>query len=196
MPISRSFLQTLDKRSAQYVYCHAAWRRSRGKKEATEPYGGILNPELALDLAMTVMVKLSRVEDMNEQGLALLESGKNYSSASEEELCLMVHYLVEEADDPLAAKKLLCGMLEVPTDAILEVVSSTADEYLVEFRESLVIPRETDKALERKIVSAMSNGVTATTLREIFRSRGGLCTKDGAFISVLIGKKGGAIYNF
>lgn len=196
MPITRSFLQSLDQTSAYYVFCHAAWRRSRGKKEATVPYGGILNPELALDLAATIVQKISRVEEMNDQGLALLERGKDYYSANENELCLMIHYIIESADDPETAKKCLLGMLDIPPGAALELSAATSQEYLSQFREQLVKERKSDGPLERKIVRAINSGATPTMLEEIYRSRGGLVTKDGMFIVVTICDTRGITYEF
>ena len=196
MPISRTFLQSLDPASAYYVFCHAAWRRSRGKKEASVPYGGIQNPELALDLAATIVLKISRVEEMNEQGLTLLKDGKDYYKANENELCLMIHHIVEDADDAETAKKCLIGMLDIPPSAALEMSTMSREDYLQQFRKKFAEERAGDSPLERKIVRAVRSGATEVMLEEIYRSRGGLVTKDGMFITVVIRDTRGTIYEF
>lgn len=194
MPITRSYLNELDRSSAYYVLCHAAWRRSRGKKISSATYGGIRNPVIALDLAVSVVSKIARVEEMNEEGKALLESGMTYANADTNEIALMVHYLTESSEDVEAVYKSLLGMLEVPTKCLV-VWCSPPEDYLADFNQEVVKTKEQSR-LARKIAAAINSGASAAMIAEIFRSRGGLVIGNGSFVSVDIVDRHGATLTF
>lgn len=196
MKVTRSMLRSLSPVSAQYVVLHAKWRKSRGKKLPSASYGNIRNPELALDLARSVIQRLGKVDEYDNHGRELLEWGLNYYTASPDDLCLMLHYLIRDAVDGEMAGKCVIGMLDIPASAEFSLATLSPKDFLERFSEELSFEDNGISPCERKLLKAIKQGINETILHEFYLTHGGLMLKDGTFVSIRLRDKHGDSYEF
>ncbi len=195
MGLSRTHLQLLHQESATYVLVHASWRKRRGKSP-TVPYAGIQNPVLAYELALAIFENMQDIEECYEEGRRLIEQGVTYRTATGPELCRMIRFVVESSQSPADVRCMITTMLDAPEDAILEVITTTTEQCIAEFKNNCYPSDERESPYLKRIIESVKLGLNPSVVHEIFRSGGGLATEDGTFIVLSLRDAMGNIYTF